>query len=358
MDSMIAKTTSMAPLRIWRKVVACALLALAVGAAQSAAKVTPFGVELIAANFPTSTVDETVRSMALISMIGSHGSKIGIWGDPAALSKLGELSNGLKQFGLKTLLQMGTTFLGTPAPPPGYARSFADPDTRARFIADVKMLANAKPDYLVLTTEANLMHRFNRAEFENFRSLYTQAYQAAKSVSPNTKVGVSYLYSLWFADYFIDGVDVPAKLAPSDFYAFTAYDEWLVREGHFASIADIPPDWYGASRKAYPNARIIFSEIGWASKVRGTPAIQQEYLHNLPRLMATTKPELLTWAVLHDVEYYSRALLTPESTAFLESIGVDIDALFGHFNGMGLLDGFGNPKLGFYEASQLVFPWP
>ncbi len=340
--------------RGWRSWFAWAMLAVAAGGTH-AAKDTPFGVELIPPNFPLSSVNDVVNSIVLISQIGSHGSKIGVWGDPDALSKLGPLADAMRQFGLKSMLQLGTTFLGTPAPPPGFVRSFGDPNTRARLLADVLVLARAKPDYLVLTTEANLMHRFSPAEFELYRSLHSEAYALAKATSPNTKVGVSYLYSLWFADFHISKVDVPAKLQPYDFIAFTTYPEWLVREGHFASIAAIPPEWYGASRLAYPNAAIVFSEVGWASKVRGTPAIQQEYLRNLPRLMSTVRPQLVTWAVLHDVEYYSRALLSPESTAFLEGIGVDIDALFGHFNGMGLLDGFGNPKPGLIDAGKLVF---
>lgn len=358
MNAMTARTASRHLSTAFRTVVAGALLTFAAGASL-AAKDTPFGVELVPANFPNSTVYDSVRAIQLVAQVGGHGSKVWAWGgDPAAMGTLSPISQVMRQHGLKVFLQMGTIFLGDPAPPQGYVRSFANLWTRFRFLADVKLLALLQPDYLVLTTEANLMYRFNRAEFEHYRSLYTEAYNLVKVWSPNTKVGVSYLYSLWFADYHVDGVDVPAMLTPADFVAFTTYPEWLVREGHFASIADIPPDWYGSSRRAYPDAKIIFSEIGWASKVRGTPELQAEFVRNLPRLMSTTRPELMTWAIEHDVEFYTRALLTPESTAFLVSLGVDIDALFGHFNGMGLLDGFGNPKPGFLEAELLVFPWP
>jgi hypothetical protein len=340
-----------------RRVVACAMLAFCT-VTSHAARDTVLGVELIPANMPVSSVDDVGRSLWLTSQVGGHVSKIWHWGDPAALSFVRPMMQQASQFGLMTLMQMGTIFLGEPAPPPGYVSSFANPSTRERFLADVRLLAEMRPNYLVLTTEANLMYRFNPVEFENYRAVYAQAYALVKSVSPSTQVGVSYLYSLWFANYHLDKIDVPAKLTPSDFVAFTSYPEWLIREGHFATIADIPVEWYGAARMAYPNARILFSEVGWASKVRGTPAIQAEYLRNLPRLMSTVKPELVTWAVLHDSEYFSRDLLTPEATAFLISIGVDIDALFGHFNGMGLLDGFGNPKIGFYEAVQVNFAKP
>jgi hypothetical protein len=188
--------------------------------------------------------------------------------------------------------------------------------------------------------------------------LYTEAYHAVKAVSPNTKVGVSFLYSLWFVNYVINNVDVPSMLAPSDFFAFTTYPNWLVQEGHYASIADIPPEFHGYARVAYPNASIVFSEVGWASKGRGTPELQLEFVKNLPRLMSKVKPELVTWALLHDVEFFQRSLLSPEATQFLTDLGVDIDALFEHFNGMGLMKGDGTPKPAFSEAMQLDFSAP
>lgn len=341
--------------RVWRNAL-CGVVLVVAAQASVAAKDTPFGVELVPANYPNSTAEDVTRALAITALVGGHSSKIWAWSDVSTLGLLDTFTVMMRQQGLKTVLQMGTHFLGNPSPPTGFVASFADPATQARFLRDVGILAASKPDYLVLTTEANLMYRFNKPEFDNYRSVYAQAYALVKSISPQTQVGVSYLYSLWFANYHLDKIDVPALLKPADFIAFTTYPEWLIREGHFATIADIPTDWYGASRKAYPTERLIFSEVGWASKVRGTPEIQAEYLSNLPRLMSTTNPELMTWSLLHDVEFYTRSLLDAQATAFLISIGVDIDALFGHFNGMGLLDGYGTPKPGLYTAAQLVFP--
>lgn len=341
-----------------RRCGAALLAACLVMAPAQAAKDTPLGIEMVPARFPDSSVEDVVRALAITAIVGSHASKITPWSDATAMALVPGLVQLARAQGLKTLVQLGTIFLGNPAPPAGFGTSFGDPVTRARFLDDVRILAAMQPDYLVLTTEVNLMHRFNRAEFDHFRTLHAQAYDAIKRIAPQTQVGVSYLDSLWFANYHIDGVDVPALMQPADFLAFTSYPEWLVREGHFTSIAAIPPEWYGATRAAYPNARIVYSEIGWASKVRGTPELQAEFVRQLPRLMSLARPELITWAVLHDMEFYNRSLLTPESTAFLEGLGVDIDALFGHFNGMGLLDGFGNPKPALGEAALLVFPRP
>ncbi len=64
------------------------------------------------------------------------------------------------------------------------------------------------------------------------------------------------------------------------------------------------------------------------------------------------------FANFYAITRYNRSLLDAASTQFLESIGVDIDALFGHFNAMGLRDGFGNPKPSWSDALQLQFTVP
>ena len=322
------------------------------------AKDTPFGVELVPPNFPNSSIQDTVAALATTAAIGSHSSFIWHWGDRTALSAILDLVPLMKSHGLKSLVQMGTVFLGQPAPPQGYPQSFGDPQVRALYLADVAALASTQPSYLVLTTEVNLLHRFNPPEFEHFRTLYQEAYALAKSISPETRIGVSFLESLWFANYYLDDIDVPALIAPSDFIAFTAYPEWLVHEGHYASIADIPAEWHASTRLAYPDASIIYSEVGWSSKGRGTPELQAEFMRNLPRLMSIVKPDLITWSLMADVEFFTRDLLTAEATAFLEGLGVDIDMLFAHFNGMGLMRGDGEPKPALAEAASLDFKAP
>lgn len=351
---------AMAIPRLCRALARCALaLVLALPAAQAlAAKDTIFGIELIPAHFPNSSSQDFVDTLSLTAQAGGHSSLIWHWSDTQTRDQIPAIVAGMRQFGLKSLVQVGAIFLNAPGPPEGYVKSFGDTWTRVRFLNDVTMIANTQPDYVVLATEINLLYRFNPAEFAHYRTLYAQAYATIKAISPGTKVGVSFLYSLWFANYFLDNIDVPAMLGTMDFIAFTTYPEWLLREGHFARIQDIPPDFHGAVRIAYPNARVVFSEVGWASKVRGTPEEQALFVRELPRLLSTARPELVTWAVLHDMEFFNRSLLDAASTQFLESIGVDIDALFGHFNAMGLRDGFGNPKPSWSDALQLQFTVP
>jgi hypothetical protein len=345
--------------RIQAVTLALVLFASADAAHAQVAKDTPFGTELVFANFPNSTAQDMANALAVSAAVGSHSCFTWHWGDVnSPRSVVESLPPLLRQFGLKSMIQIGATFLGNPGVPPEYVPSFGDPAVRARYLQDITAIAQAHPDYIVLTTEANLMYRFNNPEFQNFRTLYTEAYNAVKLVSPNTKVGASYLYALWFLDYVVNGLDVPALLAPSDFIAFTTYPEWLVREGHYASIADIPPEFHGQARVAYPNASIVFSEVGWASKGRGTPELQVEFVRNLPRMLSTVQPELVTWALLYDVEFFQPSLLSPEATQFLINLGVDIDSLFEHFNGMGLLRGDGVAKPALVDALELDFSTP
>lgn len=337
-----------------------AFLALALPAGPAgAAKDTPFGSELVAPNYPDSSVDETFAALSSIAQIGGHVSFVWIWSDPGSVNGWTTLVPVARGNGLKVFLQIGTIFLGNPAPPPGFAKSFGDPATRSRFLTDVRRLALTQPDYLVLTTELNFLYRWNRPEFEHFRTLYAQAYREVKTLAPNAKVGVSYHYSMWFVQRFLDHVDVPALVSPTDFVAFTTYPEDLIDAGVYSSIADIPAEWHGIARSVYPDKTILFSEIGWSSKApHSSPEQQAEFVRNLPRLMSIAKPELITWALFADVGFFTRSLLTAEDTTFLVNLGVNIDRLFERFNGLGLVDFQGVAKPAMGEAAALVFPKP
>ena len=196
------------------------------------------------------------------------------------------------------------------------------------------------------------MYRFNREEFDNYTSLYKEAYALVKSISPQTKIGASFLYTLFYA---FEQVHLPDALGDHDFIAFTSYLSWIVRDGHFASIEDIPAEWYGWARSQFPDTPLIFSEVGWASSGTGTPEAQAEYVRSLPRLMSIAQPELITWALLHDVEFFTFDLLNQEQLDFLLDLGVDVSALFERFNAMGLREGNGMPKPAWSEAVNLDF---
>jgi hypothetical protein len=322
-----------------------------------AAKDPRFGAELVPRNYPSSTYADAVYSMALTANIGGYTSKIWHWGESDALGPVETVVGLARQFGLTSIVQIAPTFLGNPAPPAGYPRTFGDGTVQARYLKDVETLASFHPDYLVLACEVNLMYRFNRSEFDNFRALYQQAYTRAKLVSPSTKVGASFHHLLWYAQRYVDGVDVPAILAPHDFVAFTTYPDTLIDGGFFTSIDAIPPAWYGTTRAAYPTASILFTETGWSSAGTNGLAAQAAFVRNLPRLMSSAKPEAVVWALLQDVNFFQMNLLSPSDLQFLQSLGVDPETLFRKFNGMGLLDSQGVGRPAWDDASRLEFPW-
>lgn len=354
MLTMTANTSQRSTLPVWKAVALCMFLVVQSPCALSA-KDTPFGAELIIPGYPNITTEHIDATMDVIATMGSFASLIWFWSNRPVLANITPLISMMHEHGLKSMVQIGPTWLGAASPPEGFTKSFADPRTRALYLYDVEEIARGKPDYLVLMTEANLTYRFARPDFEAYRTLYTDAYNRVKAISPNTQVGVSHLYPLWFADYVVNGIDVPAMLGPSDFYAFTTYPQWLVTEGHFPTIADIPEWFHGVVRTAYPDESIIFSEVGWASKGRGSPEQQAEFVRELPRLLSGANPTLISWAVLSDLEFFNRSLLSDGDITFLEGLGVDIDLLFEHFNAMGLLDGFGNPKPALWESLNLDF---
>lgn len=327
------------------------------GGTSHAAKDTPFGVQFIAANTPNSTLEEVNFAFNLSAAIGSHSSFVWHWDDRVFLGLLPSLATMAQQRGLKTLFQIGATLAGEPAPPGKLPKSFGDPEVRKVYLEDTATLASLRPDYLVLCTEVNLMYRFNPAEFNHYITLYREAYDLVKSISPETKVGTSLLHFLWFANY-RDNIDVAELLGPRDFVAFTSYPDSLVRDGFFASIADIPAEWYGYVRTAYPNDQILFTEVAWPSKGHETPAQQAEYVRNLPRLMSIAKPEIVTWSLLYDVVFFQPSLLSEEAARYIASLGVNVEDLFIRMNGMGLLDTSGYAKPALLEAINLDFSKP
>ena len=325
----------------------------------SEAKQTIFGAEVSPPNFPNSTADEWIGALASISTIGGHASYMWKWSEVDSFTGWSWLVGVGRSKGLKVLFQINSTVVHDPVAPQGFANSFGNQATRARFLADVRRVALLEPDYLVLSTEVNFLYRFNRPEFEHFRTLYAEAYAVAKATSPNTKVGVSHHFTLWYVQRTYEGVDTPAMFSPSDFVAFTTYPEDLFEHGLYTSIAGIPADWYGKARVAYPDAHIIFSEVGFSSKPPfSSLELQAEFMRELPRLMSIAKPELITWALFTDVDVFQRSMLTEEMIAFLESQGVNIDQLFSWFNGLGLLDAAGASKPAFPAAAGMVFPTP
>ncbi len=151
-------------------------------------------------------------------------------------------------------------------PPSLSGRNFSDPDVRAAFISYAKYVAlNYKPAYLALGVEMNLYYDKNKDDLENFRSLYDDAYDAVKQISPDTQVTVTFQYEdlqgilptedQHFADWqllnqFEDKTDVTA---------ISTYPSFA-----FANAAAIPDNYYSQLR-AFTDRPIVIAEAGYSS---------------------------------------------------------------------------------------------
>ena len=315
---------------------------------------TSFGVNFTPAHIPNSTQADVTQALAETGAVATHISYIWEWGsdETSSFNNASQLTQTARLLNLKVFLQITPTSLGTPAVPADLTNpSFGDPDVRHRFIQDAQSLAGLQPDYLVLATEINLLYYLNRPEFDQFQTLYQQAFQAVKAISPSTKVGVSYHMDMFFG---FSQEDILTLMTPRDFVAFTSYPAWLVYQGFYKTVADIPASWYDRIR-LFISGPVIFSEFAWTTGGLGNLDDQQAFVTRLPELMHDVRPELITWAMLHDVEHFYTSLLNTAQIQILLGFGVDPTELFDELNNMGLLSWDGPPKPAWFAALGLSF---
>ncbi|MBZ0108799.1 MAG: hypothetical protein K8F52_09020 [Candidatus Scalindua rubra] len=326
---------------------------------------TPLGVIISTANAPDSTWQDLADTLFYAKALGSHGSFIWSFGKEQNLEARVIQLWLINKVGLKSLAQLSVQSLGKPKPPQGMPPTFSEVDgvtTRAYYLECVRLFAEQKPDYINLAAEANFMYEWFRDEWNNYISLYNEAYNLVKSISPSTKVGVSYHYGLFVVKTLAEGQFVlPDELGPHDFIAFTSYPSYLLNpdaiSNPFLSVDELAR-WYSISRLVFPDTPILFTELGWSSAGTESEAAQNLYVESLPSLMADVQPELITWAFLHDTDFFRESFLShlsPEELELIDSLGVDMIALFKRFNGLGLRFLDGTPKSSWDIAMGLDF---
>jgi hypothetical protein len=318
---------------------------------------TSFGINYTPAHVPQSTDEDSAQALLESAAIGSHMSYIWEWGGDEAqgFANAQQIVKAARTLNMKAFLQITPTSLGSASVPPDLAPAgFDDPAVRQRFISDVQQLAALQPDYLVLATEINLLYYLKRNEFNHFQTLYVEAYNAIKAVSPTTKVGVSYHMDMFFS---YSQESLLNLMKPHDFVAFTSYPSYLVYSGIYKSVAEIPSSWYSKIRVLI-SSPIIFSEIAWPTAGLGNLDDQATFVKRLPELMKVVQPELITWAMLHDVQHFSTTALNNAQIQVLLGFKVDPDELFTELNNMGLLSWDGPPKPSWYSALSLAFTNP
>jgi hypothetical protein len=190
-------------------------------------------------------------------------------------------------------------------PPVLAGQGFANDDLRSAFISYAKYLAlNYKPAYLALGVEVDLIY-LNRgdASFRNFVSLYFEAYDAVKEVSPETKVFPTFQYEnlLGILD------DPPSQPAWSLVARFQPKIDVLAVSSFpraaFGSITEVPGDYYDALTGRF-DLPAAFVSVGWSSVVDGAPD-QSSQLAYLLRTVAAAdklKSPFLIWFLAQDSE--------------------------------------------------------
>jgi hypothetical protein len=150
-------------------------------------------------------------------------------------------------------------------------KAFDDSAVRGAFVSYAEYVAlNYKPAYMALGVEMNLYYEKNKDDFENFKSLYVEAYDAVKAKSPETQVTVTLQYEdlqglLPREDpHFADWQLVSAFEPRTDFTAISTYPSFA-----FPNAASIPEKYY-SQLTAFTDKPIAIAEMGYAT----TPAAQ------------------------------------------------------------------------------------
>jgi len=180
------------------------------------------------------------------------------------------------------------------SPPEALADAgFGDPRVRSAFIAYAQYLAlNLRPRYMALGMEVDLYESARPDDFDNFVSLYFEAYDAVKDISPETLVFPTFqMEAIQNLLSPADQSTLPGALSrwhlvlnfepKVDILAVTTYPSFA-----FATPNDIPPDYYDQLRR-YSDAPIAIAAAGYSSGPgreginEGTEEEQKAFLHRL-----------------------------------------------------------------------------
>jgi hypothetical protein len=167
-------------------------------------------------------------------------------------------------------------------------KSFADKEVRDAFIAYVKYVAlNYKPQLLALGVEINMYYEQQPDDFENFVSLYFEAYDAVKDISPETLVFPTFQLEAMQNLLSPDSDSAPEwsllqRFEPKlDLVAVSTYPSFV-----FDSPDGIPSDYF-SQIKSYTSKPIAIASAGYSSGPgraglnEGTEANQAAFVRRL-----------------------------------------------------------------------------
>ena len=274
----------------------------------------PRGIAVTPRNFPNFTSADVDEAFEQAQTLGQQAVFIYQWSQ-LDLDVVRLMLAKARQHNLIPILGLSPTSLGKgrkeiDAPSAvrvqaGTELSFANPVVRRAYIKEARALAKLKPPYLCLATEINLLGLQRLPEYLQFVTLYKEAYQAVKRVSPQTKVFVSFQWE-WVR--ILDAKDAGRLAEHSklidifrprlDLVAFTTYPS-----AFYAAPAQLPADYYTwMSHHLPPHEPVMFMEVGWPTAGNGSETEQRDFIARLPELMKGINVIGLEWALLHDVQ--------------------------------------------------------
>ena len=257
---------------------------------------------------------ETVPEVDLFGAYEEAGEiceVVGIWPEPSAIGAYASLEGsrtveGVRVYGLKPIVNMnfytferveGEGLKIVVNSPEEIPANLSDPAFRDGYVNDARRIAERfQPEYLSLGNEVNAYYAAYPEDFGDYISLYKEAYDAVKGVSPETKVFV--VFSLNQMDALGQWGLISRFEGKADLVAFTTYP-WK----EYETPGEIPEDYY--SRLAeYTDKPVAFAETGWPSdeSVGASEEEQAEYLARFVELTDGMDVEFVNWLFLHDVE--------------------------------------------------------
>jgi hypothetical protein len=186
-------------------------------------------------------------------------------------------------------------------------RTFANEDIRAAFVAYAKYVAlNYHPKLLALGVEVNMYYHRQSGDFENFVSLYFEAYDAVKSASPDTLVFPTFQLEEMYG--LIDSEEelsrewrLLGEFEPKiDVAAFSTYPSFV-----FEDAGDIPED-YWEKIEQYTTRPIAIASAGYSSQAAreglntGTEADQAAFVGRLLSEAEALEMPFVIWLTGHD----------------------------------------------------------
>lgn len=191
-------------------------------------------------------------------------------------------------------------------------RDFSDSALREAFVAEARYIAlNYRPAFFSLGMEVNATYELNPEHYARFIEVYQDAYLAVKSVSPETRVFVTFQYEQFL------GVVPWEKPHPPRWELLEGYGQQIDVLGlttypSFAhSVARrVPSDYYRQIRE-HTQLPVAFAAVGFASAPSrdgvnsSTPAEQRRFLQRLIIDADELKSPLLVWFISRDPTYLS-----------------------------------------------------